>query len=94
MIVFGARLGVVDGAGCVLGPHDDVVSPSVRGIGFLLEAGAKIGIGRKMGRENFYGYSTIQASVACAIDFAHAASPERGLNLVTARLCTWSESHP
>lgn len=61
--------------------------------GFLLEAFEAVTIGREGFGENFDGDGALEAGVACAVDFAHSASAERGLNFVGAEFGAGVEGH-
>src|SRR5438874_13640165 len=52
------------------------------GSGFLLEAVQPIAVARERFRKDFYRNLAAKASVARAIDFAHAARAQRRLNFV------------
>ena len=62
------------------------------GAGFALEAAAEIG-GCAVFAQNFDGDIAVEAGVAGAVDLAHAADPERGLDLVGAESGVRSERH-
>ena len=63
------------------------------GTGFALEAVLKFGTGGKMRGENLDGDGAVEAGVIGAVDFAHAAGAERGLNFVGAEFCARGQGH-
>ena len=62
------------------------------GAGFAFEAAAKIS-GSTVFAQDFDGDIAVEAGVAGAIDFAHAADAERGLDLVGAELRVRGKRH-
>ena len=63
------------------------------GFGFALEALFARRIGGEMGRENFDSHGSVEACVAGAIDFAHAAGAEGREDFVGAELGAGSQGH-
>jgi len=63
------------------------------GTGFLLEAAQAVGIGGQRLRQNLDGNFAVRPSVMRAIDFAHAASAQRGADFILSEDCTGSQSH-
>ena len=63
------------------------------GARFALETFFGFRICRKVLEQNFDGHGAVEACVPGAIHLAHAARPERRLNLVGAKLCTRGENH-
>jgi len=63
------------------------------GFGFTLEAELGGSVGGEMVRENFDGDRAVEAGVACAVDFAHAAGTERSEDFVGAELGAGREGH-
>ena len=57
------------------------------GAGFALETLLEFGIGGEMSGENLDGNGAIEARVFRAVDLAHAAGAERGLNFVGTEFC-------
>ena len=63
------------------------------GAGFAFEACVRFGFFGEMFGENLDGDGAVEAGVARAVDFAHAACAEAGLNFVGAELGAGSERH-
>src|SRR5450631_3063778 len=61
--------------------------------GFALEPLLRLGIVRKMGGKNLDRYRPVQASVARAINLAHAARPERRFNFIRTESGARGKSH-
>src|SRR5450631_273131 len=61
--------------------------------GFALEPLLRLGIVRKMGGKNLDRYRPVQASVARAINLAHAARPERRFNFIGTESGARGKSH-
>ena len=55
--------------------------------GFLFEAAQTILIARQSRREDFDGNVALEALIACAVDFTHAASAQERLDFVRAEFC-------
>jgi hypothetical protein len=77
---------VVEGADIGVGESGD----SAR---FLFEPLAKIDILGKAFGQNLDSDNAAEASVASAIDLAHAACAERCHNFIRSEFCAWSEGH-
>src|SRR5271170_6431687 len=63
------------------------------GAGFALEAGLDVWGRGGVRAKDFNGDIPIEAGVAGAVDLAHAADSERGLDLVGAEAGVWREGH-
>src|SRR5439155_809261 len=62
-------------------------------LGFALEAGHALGVGGEVGEQDFERDVAVQARVASAIDFAHAARAEQRDDLVRADFCARWKAH-
>lgn len=63
------------------------------GLSFAFEALFARGIGGEVRGKNFHGHSTIETSVAGAVDVSHAAGAERGKDFVRAELGAGGDGH-
>src|SRR5262249_43954446 len=63
------------------------------GFCFAVESLARLGLSCGMVGQNFYGDNAVEASVAGAIDFAHAAAAKNGKDLVWAQTLSGSNRH-
>jgi hypothetical protein len=62
-----------------------------KGLGFTLESGQPVRILRNRDRQHFYRDISFEFGIARATNFAHATSPQQGLNLVRANSSAWSQ---
>jgi hypothetical protein len=63
------------------------------GAGFAFEALLQFGRGGEVRGEDLDGDGAVQAGVAGAIDFTHAAGAERRFDFIGAEFCAGGESH-
>jgi hypothetical protein len=60
---------------------------------FAVESRRTLGIARETLGNDFQGYVATELRVAGAIDLAHAAGAERGVNFVRTEACAWDQGH-
>src|SRR3989304_782468 len=82
----------------ILGPYiKERADMGVRNAGndtrFTFEAEAQLRIIGSPGRQNLDGYSSIQASVACLVDFAHSSCTKQADNFIRPQSGAWSKRH-
>ena len=57
---------------------------------FALKAGKAVGVGGEGVGEEFDGHFAVKLSVEGAVDFAHAALADQGLDLIVPELLAWT----